>query len=84
MLVLTSVDYTKAYDSIKRDTIIDTLIYYKVDGKIIDTVAEIYQNDITNVKLRSEIDVKFDITNGIRQGCNLSPTIFKMITFRIM
>ena len=84
ILVLTSVDYTKAYDAIKRDTIIDTLIYYEIDGKIIDTVAEIYQNDITNVKLRSEIEVKFDITNGIRQGCNLSlPYLDTLILFRI-
>ena len=36
------------------------------------------------MKLREGMEINFDISSGIRQGCTLSSTIFKMITYRIM
>ena len=84
MLVMTAIDFSKAYDSIDRGKIIDILTYYKIDCQIIDIVAEIYKNDLTKIKLGEGSEIDFEITNGIRQGCNLSPTIFKMITYRII
>ena len=58
--------------------------FYKIDINIIRNIIEIYNQDHTNMKIRSDMNIRFDITSGIRQGCNLSSTIFKMITYRIM
>ena len=84
VLVMIAIDFSKAYDSIDIGKIIEILTYYKVDGQIFDIVAEIYKNESTKIKLGEGSEIDFEITNGIRQGCNLSPTIFKMITYRII
>ena len=45
-LIVTCIDYSKAFDSIKRDKIIEALMHYRIHPKIIDTIAKIYQNDL--------------------------------------
>ena len=49
-LLVTTIDYAKAFDSIKRDTIITTLMHYRIHHKIIETIANIYQEDNTEIK----------------------------------
>ena len=68
----------------KRENIVEVMKFYKIDINIIRNIIEIYNQDHTNMKIRSDMNIRFDITSGIRQGCNLSATIFKMITYRIM
>ena len=74
----------KAYDSVRRSTIVEVLQAYKIDKDIIDTIVQIYSNDSTVMNLRDNLKIKFNITSGIRQGCTLSSTIFKMVTYKIM
>ena len=49
LLIVTCVEYTKAFDSIKLEKLIETLIHYKVHYKIIEVVANIYKDDCTEV-----------------------------------
>ena len=84
ILFATAIDFKKAYDSVKRETIIQTMMYFKIDESIINLVMDVYSNDKTNMIIREGMEIQFVITVGIRQGCNLSATIFKMITLRIM
>ena len=50
-LIVTCIDYTKAYDSIKRETIVETLTNYRIQPKIIDTIATIYEHDSTTINI---------------------------------
>ena len=83
-LVITGIDFTKAFDSVKRNKIIETLKKYKVDNRIINTVAEIYMNDVVELRIGKEIKEELIASSGIRQGCTLSATLFKLITYRII
>ena len=83
-LIVFSIDFKKAYDSIKREQILEMLKFYKIDGNIINSIVSIYTGDETTITLRDNIQMKFSISSGIRQGCTLSTTIFKMITYRII
>ena len=67
-LVVTSIDYSKASDSIRRETIVETLMHHRVHPKIIDTIVNIYRNDHTDVHI-GDIKKNIKITSGIRQGC---------------
>ena len=69
------------YDSIKREQIVETLKFYKIDSNIINSVVSIYTGDETTITLRDNVQLKLSISSGIRQGCTLSTTIFKMITY---
>ena len=63
-LIVTCIDYSKAFDSIKRDKIIEALMHYRIHSKIIDTIAKIYQNDFTEIQI-GELRENINITSGI-------------------
>ena len=83
-LIVIAIDFAKAYDSIKREKLIETLMYYKVDPKIINMIAQVYTDDRTRIELGIGEEVEIEITSGIRQGCTISTTLFKLVTFRII
>ena len=62
---------------------IETLIKYKISPKIIDMIANIYTNDVTEIKM-GDREEKIEINSGIKQGCTASTVFFKMITYEIM
>ena len=51
LVIITALDFKKAFDSVKRKELIETLIRYKIDPKIIDIVAKIYKNDETIIEM---------------------------------
>merc|ERR1711895_307617 len=77
------IDFKKAYDSIDRRKLIEVLIGYKINPKIIDLIVQMYKDDHTIVKLGNMVE-KVEVTGGIRQGCSISTLLFKLITFKVI
>ena len=50
-LFVTFMDFKKAYDSIKRHKIIESLNYFRINDKLIDIIANIYDKDSTMIEL---------------------------------
>merc|ERR1711891_79882 len=75
------IDFKKAYDSIDRKKLIEVLIEYKINPKIIDLIVQMYKDDHTIVKLGNMVE-KIEVTGWIRQGCSISRLLFKLITFK--
>lgn len=48
-LYVIAIDFAKAFDSIDRGALIEALVYYRCDPRIINVVADIYVGDFTNV-----------------------------------
>ena len=82
-LIVTAIDYSKAYDSIDREKMIEALIKYKLHPNLIEKIATLYNGDSTNIKIGEE-EIKLKITSGIKQGCPLSTSLFKIITYIII
>merc|ERR1712106_1207774 len=82
-LFVIALDFKKAYDSVDRKKLIETLIKYRVSPKIIDIVANIYTNDKTEIKM-GEREEKIEINSGIKQGCTASTVFFKMVTYEVI
>ena len=82
--IVTSLDYTKAFDSIDRGKMIKTMMDYRIHPKIIESVAKIYEGDNTKMKLNEEMEALMNISSGIKQGCTGSTTLFKLMTYKIM
>ena len=82
-LIITALDFKKAFDSVKREELVETLKKYKIDPKIIDIVAKIYTNDETIIKM-GDREERIKIGSGIKQGCTASTVFFKLITYEIM
>ena len=64
------IDFSKAYDSIDRKKMIETMIEYNVNIRIIEMIVQMYSQDRTIIKLGNMEKIK--VTSGIRQGCCIS------------
>ena len=82
-LIITALDFKKAFNSVKRKELIETLIKYKIDPNIINIVAKIYTKDETIIKM-GDREEKIKIGSFIKQGCTASTVFFKLITYEIM
>ena len=60
-----AIDFSKAFDSIKIDTLIQVLKKYRIHPNIIDIIAHIYEKDKTQVYFNN---IHIDVTSGIRHG----------------
>ena len=83
-LIITGIDFTKAFDSVRREKLVETLKYYKIDERIITAIAEIYTDDIVELQMGEDFKERVVASSGIRQGCTLSATLFKLLTYRII
>ena len=81
--ILIAVDFKKAYDSVKREMLIEILKDYRVQRELLDFIASTYQGDKTRISLNSQ-EIIMNISNGIRQGCTASTVLFKLITYKII
>ena len=82
-LIVMALDFKKAYDSVNRKSLIETLIAYKIDPEVIDLIAKVYLKDKTSIEMMGE-KKEIEITSGIRQGCTVSTELFKLVTYVII
>ena len=75
-LVVVAVDFRKAYDSVRREKIIEILQDFKVPVSLLDLVKRIYCGDQTRIVVERGV-VVVDLESGIRQGCSASTTVFQ-------
>ena len=62
LLIVTSIDFAKAYGSIKREKLIEVLMENKVNPKCIDLIAKVYTDDKTKMELGK---MEINVTSGI-------------------
>ena len=71
-----SIDFSKTFDTIPRDLLLKKLL--KVWVIVGDCASIIYSNDKACIKIDDKITETFEINQGIRQGCVLSPLLFNI------
>ena len=82
-LVIVALDFKKAYDSIDRGRLIETLVKFRIHPQVINLIAKVYSGDETVVGLGGR-EEGIKVTSGIRQGCTASTVLFKLITYVII
>lgn len=83
-LIVTAIDFTKAFDSIDRQGLIRTMMKYKCDPSLIEVIARLYTGDSTNLFFNEECIGEVEVKSGIRQGCTGSPWLFVMAVNQII
>ncbi|EYB94618.1 hypothetical protein Y032_0169g215 [Ancylostoma ceylanicum] len=74
-LVLTFVDYEKAFDSVETNAILSALVDQGVDASYVRTLADCYRQCSTTVQLFQR-PITIPIAKGVRQGDTISPKLF--------
>lgn len=73
------VDLKKAFDTVWREGLFYKLLfYYNISPKYVRIFKSMYYQLKGMVRLGEYVSQTFDISIGIRQGCNLSPNLFNM------
>lgn len=72
------VDFQKAFDSVWHEGLLFKLIESGIGGKSFDVIKSIYENNKLAVKIGDKHTDFFPQGRGVKQGCNLSPTLFNI------
>ena len=72
------IDFRKAYDSVWREGLFYKLIINGCSKKFIRLMLSMYCSVNSSVKLNNGITPFFKSYIGVKQGCNLSPTLFNI------
>ena len=73
------IDAEKAFDKIQHSLIIKTLQNMGIEGTYFTIVKAIYDKPTANIILNGEKLKAFSLRSGTKQGCLLSPLLFKIV-----
>ena len=77
-------DLTKAYDSIPLNKLWEILDGLVINTRLIEAIKALYEGSSSKIKIGNLITKSFKVTKGLRQGCSLSPTSFKIYLERVL
>ena len=78
-LYMTFVDLTKAFDTVSRDGLWKIMAKFGCPPRFIAMVRQFHDGMQARVQNDGEFSEPFEVTNGVKQGCVLSPALFSMM-----
>ena len=83
-MVLACVDLEKAYDRVGREKLWNVLKEYGVKGRLLRAIRSLQKKSEACVRMKDELSGWFPITQGVRQGCVMSPWLFNVFMDKIV
>ena len=78
-LYSTYVDLTKAFDTVSRDGLWKIMSKFGCPERFINIVKQLHEGMMARVQDNGETSEAFPVTNGVKQGCVLAPTLFSIM-----
>ena len=78
------IDYSKAFDTVKRDSLVELLQSPDVDDANTRLLTNLYRTQTAAVRCDKELSGWKSIKQGVRQGSVASPHLFALYTEMIM
>ena len=77
-LYVSFIDFEKAYDKINRQVLLSKINKLGVQGNLYNIIESMYQNNQSCIRIGNKKTDFFQVNNGVKQGCVLSPTLFNI------
>ena len=77
-------DLPKAYDSVPLNKLWEVLEKSAINTRLIEAIKLLYKGCSSKIKIGNLTTKGFKVTKGLRQGCSLSPTLFKIYLERVL
>ena len=78
-LYTTFVDLTKAFDTVNRNGLWRIMSKFGCPDKFVEMVKQFHDGMQASVQDDGEHSASFPVTNGVKQGCVLAPTLFSIV-----
>ena len=78
-LYMTFVDLTKAFDTVSRDELWKIMAKFNCPPSFIALVRQFHDDMQACVQHDGEFSEPVEVTNGVKQGCVMAPTLFSMM-----
>ena len=78
------IDYSKAFDTVKHDSLVELLQSLDVDDADTRLLTNLYWTQTAAVPCDKDLSEWMSIKQGVRQGCVASPHLFALYTEMIM
>ena len=75
---LASIDLSAAYDMVCRTTLFKKLRSLGINGTFLAIIEDYYTNDSVVYAVNDGVTKPLFMTQGVKQGCNLSPLLFNL------
>ena len=75
-LIITFIDFKKAFDSINRKAMFAILRHYGIPEKLVNAIGVLYSDSKSAVMVDGNISEPFNVTTGVLQGDVLAPFLF--------
>ena len=77
-LYMVFVDFSKAFDTVGRTGLWQLLKKYGCPEKFTTMIEALHTGMMATVNVGGEVSESFRVTNGVKQGCLLAPTLFSI------
>ena len=77
-LYMVFVDFNKAFDTVGRTGLWQLLRKYGCPEKVTTMIEALHSGMMANVSVEGEVSESFSVTNGVKQGYVLAPTLFSI------
>ena len=75
----TFIDLTKAFDTVSKEGLWKIMAKYGCPRKFVQIVRLLHDGMLARVQENGELSEPFPVTNGVKQGCVLAPTLFSLM-----
>ena len=72
------IDLEKAYDNVPINKMLEILQETSIDKCYIRAIKAVYKDASCVIKVNNKLLGLFKVTKGLKKGCCLSPTLFKI------
>ena len=81
---LALIDFTQAYDNVGREKIYEALQHFQIPNKLIRLAKATMDNTVAKVQVQTEMMELFEIRDDLKQGDDLAPLLFNLVTEYVM
>ena len=83
-LLITFIDFKKAFDSVNRNMMFAILRHYGIPEKIVRAIKLMYEDTTSRVYIEGKLSEQFKVTTGVLQGDVLAPSLFIIVMDYVM
>nr|VZI13062.1 unnamed protein product [Spirometra erinaceieuropaei] len=80
----TFVDLTKAFDTVNREGLWKIMQKFGCPERFTQMVRQLHDGMMARVTDNGAVSEAFAVTNGVKQGCVLAPTLFSLMFFAML